>query len=217
MDDEAAPTKRYFELSIVEMGVVTAIITSMIALLLPAVFTAHQAHHPPPRAHWFELWLASQPVLPLLLFPVVCTLTVVGGLLALRAVLPASYKKHLPWKSVQPQVKVEDLPKYHWDSPANVVTLLSPLALVLIVFGGSHLRADRRQRRPIITWEGPLGPFAEVVLWTGIWAAIVVILITGFSLIRCETRCNQRAFGAAMLAFIALFCTMIVMLAAYED
>lgn len=199
------------------MGVGAAINTSLLALLLPAVWEARQLQEPPSRLHPFEEWLASQPALLLILFPVVCTLGVVGGLFALRAILPASYKKHLAWKPVQPRVKFEDLPKLHWDFPANVASLLSPLAIVIIVLGGSHLRADRRQRRPVITWEGPLGPFAEAVLWTGIWAAVVAVLIALFSFVRCETRYNQRAFWAVMFAVFGLFCTMFVMLAAFED
>lgn len=217
LDDRRTHTKRCFELSIIETGVGTAIITSLIAFVLPAVHSARLARETWSKSNWFEEWLASQPAPFFLLLPIACTLIVLGGLLLLRRLLPISYKKHVVWKPTQPRVTLEDLPKLEWDWPANVSSLLVPAGSAMIVAGFTHLRADRRQRRPIITWEGPLGPFSEIILWAGFWAITVSLLIAMFSFVRCETRHNQRAALFSLLGFGVLFFTVMIWCGVTED
>jgi hypothetical protein len=183
------------------------------AVFLPTV-NAARARIPgqPLVLAWLKPWYSSVR-LWLFGFPVVATLTLTSLLLGLRALLPVTAKAYLPWNVPQRELP----PKYESSRLAIAAWILVGTATVLLVVAALHIRSDRSHRRPVITWEGPLGPLAFYLACAGWLLSAVAAGVACYSAIRCESRYNRSVVWIPGLAVLNLFASCLFWAAVNED
>lgn len=131
-----------------------------------------------------------------------------------RFVLPYSLKHKLVWDAsatYQQEKRVKN------DKLAVCSPIMSMTGTVVLIFAKSHIRSDRSQRQPVITWEGPAADYFELLLALG-WSLSYLGVITGMvSAILFTSRKNWLSYIGSMLGYGNLFGSFILACALYED
>lgn len=211
-----------FAFSVSEMLVLVAIISALWAFLLPAVDAARETS---PR----EIRDARPPLLPQLkaLYkpnpwpfmigtPIVVTACVATVLGLLRCVLPKSIRKHFPWKA-PPKPPVEPPEPIADSRPAVLTSVLAFAATAILLFAASHVRADRTNRRPVVTWEGPIADYVQYAAILGWVLSAAAIVLGSYTLYRFRSKVNVLASIGRTVGFLNYFGTVVFWAAVYED
>lgn len=217
MPDRKIHNTPRFAFPISEAIVVAAILSFQFALLVPAVNAARQRQGEPPVLPFMIPLYDAQPFVFLILFPIVVASGVGALLLAVRAVLPAQFQAYLPWKA--PPKADRPVPEPVDDSrPALASAVIAVCSTVILLFTASHVRVNRTNRRPVVTWEGPAADYVQELAFVG-WALSLVALIGAiYSAHRYRSRWNNLAFVVASgLPGANFFGSCIFGAAVYED
>lgn len=204
------PQKSGLEISVREHLCVVAILSVQFAFLYPAVLSARSTRNQL-RNDW-EFWAAEH----LGWFwgvPFVIVGCAALSAKVLSRILPHRIRRHFVW-AVPPRPKPEPI-----ESPRPSVFSVSAavLGLVLLITTGIHLRADRRARRPIITWEGPLVDFLPYITGLGYLLTFVAIGVGLYALERYRHRLNWLAPVGVGFGFLNLFGSCFFWMLATED
>ena len=203
-----------------EMLVVVAIISALWAFLLPAVNYARER----PRDGIVQRALLPQlkplyestPGLFLIGTPVVVTACAAVLFGVLRCVLPKSIRKRFPWKA-PPRPPVEPPEPIADSRPAVLTSLLAFAATAILLFVASHVRADRTNRRPVVTWEGPIADYVQYAAILGWILSAAAIILGSYTLYRFRSKVNVLASIGRAVGFLNYFGTVVFWAAVFED
>ncbi|QDT52534.1 hypothetical protein Pan44_05460 [Caulifigura coniformis] len=214
MSEQTAPPRR-FRVSIASLLVVNAIISLQAALFLPAVDVARvrrgeapllppaissiQSDHP----WWF---LACIPILTTTL------LAFVSGLM--RAILPVRVRRHVVWRQppTEPSPPLDLVNEGRTSAASLLIAGLSTLLLVIVAF---HARSDRTNRRPSVTWVGPLADYVLQATLAGVCLSGIALVLGCYAFARTTHRI--LGFIGAFIAGLNLFGCCGFYAALYED
>ena len=99
---------------------------------------------------------------------------------------------------------IRDRPKAD-SRPAVATIVLAFLSTAMGWFAASHFRADRTNRRPVITWEGPIAEYAQSMAVLGWCLSAGAVAAGAFALSRYRSRFNWLAKAGMVLAGIHCF------------
>lgn len=218
--DSSKPPR--FTVSIAETLVVVAILSALCAFLLPAVNAAREI----PRAGIRD---AQPPVLPQLKplyernpWPfVIGTPIVVTTFLAMligivRFLLPETIRRYFPWKA--PEKQSLPPPEPIADSrPAIISAVMAFSATAILIFVASHVRADRTNRRPVVTWVGPIADYVQQAAVLGWLLSAAAVALGAFALVRFRSRLSFLAAVGMGLGLLNYFGSCLFYGLVYED
>lgn len=211
-----------FTVSVVEMLVVVAITSALCAFLLPAVDAAREASRhrareaQPPPLPWLKPLYESNPWLFLIGTPIVVTTCVAMLFGVVRYLLPESIRKHFPW--TKPSVPPMPPPEPIDDSrPAIVTAALAFSATAILVFTAFHVRADRTNRIPVVTWEGPIADYVQHAAFLGLLLSAAAIGLGAYTRHRFRSKLSFLALAGICLGWMNYFGTFLFWAAVYED
>jgi hypothetical protein len=216
------PKPARFTVSISETLVVVAIISTLWAFLLPAVNAAREIPRPGVRDAQPPLLPQLKPLYERNPWPfVVCTPIVVTAAVAtligiLRCLVPETVRRYFPWR--KPQRHPLPPPEPIADSrPAVVTSVMALCATAILVFAASHVRADRTNRRPVVTWVGPIADYVQHVAVLGWALSAIAIGLGAFTLCRFRSRLNFLAAIGMGLGLLNYFGSCLFYGIVYED
>jgi hypothetical protein len=217
-----SPKPPRFTVSISETLVVVAIISTLWAFLLPAVNAAREIPRPGIRDAQPPLLPQLKPLYERNPWPfVICTPIVVTGCVAaligiVRSLVPETIRKHFPWRKPprQPVPPVEPIAD---SRPALVTSCLAFCATAILVFAASHVRADRTNRSPVVTWEGPIADYVQHAAILGWLLSAAAVGLGAFTLCRYRSRLNFLAGIGMGLGWLNYFGSCLFWAAVYED
>jgi hypothetical protein len=194
---------------------IVGIISTLVFCLLPAVEQARIAKgQPPPEPQgWMSWFIQAHPGWSVLLFPIV-NMTITAILLELiRRALP-NLGPRFQWTAPL-EVQAEPLPKNARVSAVLSVACLT--ASVLLLVAASHVHADRTNRRPVVTWEGPLADYVGIIAWTGWTISVLVLIIGHYRIVNYQNRKFDFDYLAVGTGYINLAFSLLFLVAIYED
>lgn len=202
------------------MLVVVAISSALWAFLLPAVNAAREAPRyrepQPPLLPQLKPLYQSNPWLFIIGTPVVVTTCAAVLFGVLRYLLPKAIRKHFPWRNpptppVSPPEPIVD------PRPAIVTSALGFSATAILLFVAFHVRADRTNRRPIVTWEGPIADYVQQAAILGWLLSAAAIVVGAYALHRFRSRLNFLAAAGMGLGLLNYLGSLLFLAAVYED
>lgn len=198
--------------SFVEQLIVTAIVSSLWAILGPAVISARQLQGLPTWLPWLPDLVRHAPVAYLLGVPVLATASVALLAIVIRSLLPKTARARFPWvREVPKPAEPSSPPPPIADSrPALLVLTISLIAGAALILGAAHIHVTYGYRNNQVTWEGPLGDLAGPALFL---AGVVSLLNLAFGLYVLRRFCsksNDLAMASIVLAVINLMGWMFV-------
>jgi len=207
---------RRFPLSVAEMLVVVAILSTLWAFLLPAVNAARDAKQRPLVLPELRRLYEPNPWPFLLGTPIVITSCIAIVLGIVRHVLPPTVRQYFPWTTpkrapVSPPEPIDD------SRPALITSALSCTATAMLVLVAWHVRVDRTNRRPIVTWEGPLAECVQYAAIGGWVLSAAAIILGAYTLCRFRSKLNPLAAVAMAIASLNFFGSCLFSAAIYED
>jgi hypothetical protein len=220
-EDESPPPRFCFPVS--QMLIVTAILSFQVALILPAVNFARARNGEAPDLPWLHWLLISVPELfgwdsriSLIAAPCGVTLILAFAILVLRESLPRRIRKYFPFRKAKGREK-PPLEAILDSRPAIITVILASIASSTLVVAASHVHADRTNRRPVVTWEGPLADLVPWLASIGWMFSVIGIIFGGYSLHRFNSKHNYLAVVGMALSLINFLATLIFLGAIYED
>jgi hypothetical protein len=216
-----SPKPPWFTMPISETLVVVAITSSLWAFLLPAVNAAREIRRPGIRDAQPPLLPQLKPLYERNPWPfVVCTPIVVTACVAtliglVRCLVPETIRRHFPWR--KPPGQPAPIEPIADSRPALVTSGLAVCATAILVFAASHVRTDRTNRRPIVTWEGPIADYVQHAAILGWLLSATAIGLGAFALYRYRSRLSFLAVIAMGLGLLNLFGSGLFWAAVYED
>jgi hypothetical protein len=202
--------------SLGEVLIGVAILSTLCALLVPAVDAARGRRGQPPLLPLLEPLYDGNPWLFLICAPAIVTTYVAACFGTIRRVLPEAIRRHFPWElpekpSLPPPAPIAD------SRPAIVALSTALGATALLVFVASHVRVDRTNRRPVVTWEGPIAGYARHVAVLGWVLSAIAIVLGAYTPRRFRSKLNPLAVVGMALGFLNYFGSCLFNVAVYED
>ena len=219
---EDPPQSPRFAFPVSEMLIVVAVLSTLWAFLLPAVNAARDVPQrgmpdgQPPLLPQLQPLYEYNPWLFLIDTPIVVTACVALLLGVIRCLIPRKIRKYFPWKT--PPKKSLSSPEPIADSrPAIATSAMAFIATATLLFAASHVRSDRTNRSPVVTWEGPIADYVQQVAIFG-WVLPAITIIFGiYTLYRFRSKLNFLAVIGTGLAYSNFFGSCIFYCAVYED
>lgn len=205
-----------FVLPVAELLIVVAINSTLVAFLFPAVNRARDMLGTPPILPQLVPLYDGNPWPFLVFTPVVVTGSIAALIGVLRFVLPTTIRKHFPFKPYPkpPEPPAEPI----LDSrPAIGAAISAIVAMGILLIAAAHVRADRTNRRPIVTWEGPLAEYVTWISTIGWLVSAIAMAIGIYSLLRCRTKLNYLAIVGIGFGFFNYFGSLVFLGLVYED
>ena len=217
-----SPKPPRFTVSISETLVVVAIISALCAFLLPAVNAAREVARPGIRDAKPPLLSQLKPLYERNPWPfVICTPMVVTACLAallgvVRYLLPETIRRYFPWRKPprQPLTPPEPIAD---SRPAVVASVVALCATAILMFAASHVRTDRTNRRPVVTWVGPIADYVQHAAVLGWLLSAIAIGLGAFTLCRFRSRLNFLAAIGMGLGLLNYFGSCLFYGLVYED
>lgn len=206
--NESEP-KSKARIALVEMMVAIGIISTMAALILPAVWQGQVRLKLLQQGTWeYWLWENSKyawvfPFLSAGVFGPICYL--------LSRLLPSSVTQYFQWQPLPKPPLVET------PAPAIASSTLASIGTVVLLVAASHVRVDRRTRRPVVTWEGPL---ADYILWVDYlgWGLSLGAIACGvLALNGCRSRLNWLGMVGMIVGTLNFLGSCLFGAFVYED
>lgn len=219
-DDRPRPPR--FTVSLSEVLICVAILSTLWAFLLPAVDAARESPRPgtgdaqPPLLPQLKPLYESNLWLFLIGAPLIATATVAALLGVARCFLPEAIRRHFPLRA-PPREPVPQLEPITDSRPAIVTSAMAVCATAILVFVASHVRVDRTNRRPVVTWEGPIADYVEHAMVLGWLLSAAAIALGAYTLYRFRSKLNVLAGVGMVLGYCNFFGTFIFWAAVYED
>lgn len=200
-------------MSVQERLIVIGIISTQVAVVAPAVIATADIQAPYEAGSW-QHWLMENrwfvPVFPFL------TVGISGLIIyVLSRVLPASITRHYRWKS-PPTPEREPILR-DTSRPAILSGILAPIASAVLIVGASHVREDRRTRRPVVTWEGPLADYIQWVGYLGWGLSFAAVACGFFALGGCRSKFNWLGAVGMAIGFLNFLGSCLFFGVVYED
>jgi hypothetical protein len=137
---------------------------------------------------------------------VVIPLVMTFGLLAVRSVLPERVRLYIPLKPHQapPRTKPQkgDFSTTWGPEVASVALALAGSAL--LVFAATHVRSDRTNRRPVVTYVGPAADWVIHLAIVG-WLFSLFALIAALLSIKRKDRLDALSSIGMFLTILNVF------------
>ena len=195
----------------------------LFALLLPAVNVARRRQGRPPVLPWvYEVFgrpgdddlSTSFFVTSCLLFPLLMTL----GLLVARSLLPEQVRAFIPLRPYPslPRAKPQ---KAHFSTKWGLGVASITLALAgsaLLVFAATHVRSDRTNRRPVVTYVGPAADWVTHLAVAGWLFSLFALIALGLSIER-KGRLDALSWAGVCLAVLNVFASCMFWAIMNED
>jgi hypothetical protein len=205
-----------------EMLIVAAILSTLWAFFLLTVNAAREIPRPgirdaqPPLLPQLKPLYEPNPWRFIIGTPVVVTAGVATLLGILRCFLPETIRRHFPWKA-RPRPPFQP-PEPILDSrPAIVTSAMALIATTILIFAASHVRADRTNRRPIVTWEGPIADYVQHAAILGWLLSAAAVGLGAYTLYRFRSKLNFLASIGMCVGFMNYFGSCLFWAAVYED
>lgn len=205
------PRPGRWAVSVFESGIIFTIGGFLFGLLYPAVNLARERHGLPPVWSWLDriLHFLNAHGLELLFVPisgVVIPLMMTFGLLAVRSFLPERVRAYIPLKPQQapPRAKPQkaDFSK-RWAAGAASVTI-ALAGSALLVFAATHVRSDRTNRRPVVSYVGPAADWVVQLAIAG-WLFSLFALIAALLSIERKGRLDLLSSVGIFLTILNVF------------
>lgn len=210
------PRPPRFTVSIAEMLVVAAIVSTLWAFLLPAVNAARDLRQQPAILSQLKPLYEQNPWAFIIGTPIVVTACLAMLVLLLRYFLPVTIRKYFRWRA--PQKPPIPLPEPIADSRPAIITLAMAFsATAILVFAASHVRADRTNRRPVVTWVGPIADYVQHAAVFGWLLSATAIGLGAYALCRFRSNLNFLAAIGMGLGFLNYFGSCLFYGIVYED
>jgi hypothetical protein len=209
-----------FAFPVSEMLMAVAILATLWAFLLPAVNAAREIPRPgvrdakPPLLPRLKPLYERNPWPFILGTPVVVTAGFAALLGVLRSLLPNRIRKYFPWKAPPRPMPPEPIVD---SRPAIATATTALIATAILIFAASHVRADRTNRRPVVTWEGPIADYVQHAAIIGWLLSAAAICLGAFTLCRFRSRLNSLAAAGMGLGLLNFFGSCLFWAAVYED
>lgn len=213
MNAQEEASSRY---SISQSLVVICILSALFAFLLPAVNSARKRQSLPPLLPVFEQFYNPHIGWFLIGFPLVVTAVAAIGLIVVRQLLPDRIRSRFPWKPPRTEPPAPP-PPIHDSRPALAIFFIGLLATALLIVALCHVRADRTNRTPVVTWEGPLAAYVVRMAYTGWTLSLLNIPGGAYTLYRYCSRYNSLAAVGVMLGYVNLMGGGFIVAVIYED
>jgi hypothetical protein len=91
------------------------------------------------------------------------------------------------------------------------------IATAILIFAASHVRADRTNRRPIVTWEGPIADYVQHAAILGWLLSAAAVGLGAYTLYRFRSKVNFLASIGMCVGFMNYFGSCLFWAAVYED
>jgi hypothetical protein len=205
------PQSSRWAIPVSESYIVFTIWGFLFGLLFPAVNSARERQGLPPAWPWLDRLFDSLEAhglqLLFLAIPgVVIPLVMTSGLLAVRSVLPERVRAYIPLKPhpAPPRTKPQkgDLSTGRGPGVASVALALAGSAL--LVFAATHVRSDRTNRRPVVTYVGPAADWVIHLAIAGWLFSLFALIAAGLSIER-KGRLDALTSVGMFLAILNVF------------
>ena len=227
-DDEPKPPRFCFAVS--EMLIITAILSFLVAILLPSANFARARYGEPPSFPWLHWLLVSAPELfgwdsrlSIVVTPCVATLTLAAIIILIRRWLPHSVRRYFPFRNPQKPVRLLRQAPHTPNTPiadsrpAILTTGLAGFATVVLIVAAIHVGVDRAGRRPVLEWEGPAAEYVPLMAGVGWSFSVVAIIFGAYSQSRFLSKPRDLAFAGMGLAMLNCFASVFFLLGILED
>jgi hypothetical protein len=158
------------------------------------------------------------PLLFVAFFGVVIPLVMTFGLLVVRRVLPERVRRYIPLKPhyAPPLTKPQNGDfRTKWNfGVASVAVALAGSALLF--FAATHVRADRTNRRPVVTYVGPAADWVFHLAIMG-WFFSLCAVMAAVTSIQRKNRLDALSLVGMFLATLNVFGTCIFWAIVTED
>jgi hypothetical protein len=201
-----------------EYVIIMAIVSTFSAILIPVIDLAIEMKHQPPIHPFLKFCYDFNPLLFIIGLPVITTVVLGVVFASLRRVLPVQIRRHFCWwirrpsrQTPQPIVPIPD------SRPAITTSILASSATIILLFTATHVRVDRTNRQPIVTWVGPIVDYLPQAISLG-WALSVIAIAAGpWAQTHFRSKWNFLAFFGLCLGYINLVGSFLFCAAVYED
>lgn len=206
MQETQSPQRPQAWTSVVEQLIITAIVSSLWAILWPAVISARESQGLPTWFPWLPDLVRHAPVAYLLGVPILATVSVALLAMVIRSLLPERARARIPWvREVPKPAEPPPPPPPIADSrPALLVLTISLIAGAAIILGAAHIHFTYGYRSNQVTWEGPLGDLAGPVLFLAGVVSLLNLAFGMYVLRRFCSKSNDLAMAGIVLAVINL-------------
>lgn len=215
-ENSPKPPRCIFAMS--ELIILAAIISTLLAVIIPAVEAARDMKGRPLSYPWLQPWYDGH----VWIFIAVCVLTATATtallIWSVRPIVPQWIRRHFPWRA-PPVVRAppREPPPYN-PLAARIAATFAGTASALLIVAAAHVRSDRsRQRTPIVTWEGPLADYVLVLAISGWIVSVLAMVIGQYSINKFRIDYDYWAvlgFGLGIMNFCG---TLLTLAAIYED
>ena len=216
MDDDRKLSEPRFVAPISELMVVSGIVSFLWLGLVPVVNAARDSNSEPPILPSLGWLYDGNPAVWHFGGPILCMLCTSAFLVAVRRLLPVRYRSFIQWSRPESPPPEPIVPKLD-SRPAVFSFSIAILSVVLGAFAASHLRADRTNRRPIITWDGPFGEQAQVLWVVALCFSVGAIVAGALTIHRYRSGYNGLAVVGILMSVLHCFGSCVFYVALTED